>query len=137
MWKEDTELKFLSEGADAGRVIKGQPEANATNINKIEVERLSKYINQEVDFLKIDIEGSEVEVITEIEDKLHYVNNIFIEYHSFVNKSQELDKILTILSRNNFRYYIYSPSKLRQQPFIDKTEVLSIDCLLNICATKL
>jgi len=136
VWMEDTEIKFLSEGADAGRVVKDQQDSNAININKIEVERLSKYINQQVDFLKIDIEGSEVEVIKEIENKLSYVSNLFIEYHSFVDKSQELDQILAILSRNNFRYYIYSPSKLRQFPFVDNTEFLSMDCLLNICATK-
>jgi len=137
VWMEDTELEFLSEGADAGRVVNGRQESNAINIKKIKVERLSKYLDQEIDFLKIDIEGSETEVIKEIENKLSYVNNIFIEYHSFVNKSQELDQILAILSRNNFRYYIYSPSKLRKLPFIDKVDFLSMDCLLNICATKI
>ena len=135
VWIEEKELEFHFEGADAGRIVNQKLESNHY-VDKIKVEKLSKYIGKEVDFLKIDIEGAELEVLKEIEQKLHFVNNIFIEYHSFTSKTQELDVLLNLLSRNGFRYYIYSAAYIRTKPFLDKTDFLSMDCLLNICATR-
>jgi FkbM family methyltransferase len=137
VWKEDTVLTFFSEGADAGSVVNNNMGAISGSADQVEVTRLSNYIDREVDFLKLDIEGAEIEVIEEINNKLHLVKNLFIEYHSFKGKRQELDKILKILSDNGFRYYIYAPSPLRARPFIDDDTFLSIDCLLSICAQKI
>ncbi|MBK6621189.1 MAG: FkbM family methyltransferase [Saprospirales bacterium] len=72
----------------------------------VEVTRLSNYMTEEIDFLKLDIEGSEKYVIPEIAGKLHLVRNIFIEYHSFTHEQQYLSSILKLLEENNFRYYI-------------------------------
>lgn len=53
--------------------------------NKLSVKavRLSSFINEKVDLLKMDIEGSEVPVIEELkkEGKLSLVNTFLIEYH--------------------------------------------------------
>lgn len=44
--------------------------------------RLGSYINQEpVDFLKIDIEGAEFAVLSDIQDKLQLVKAIYVEVH--------------------------------------------------------
>ena len=56
--------------------------------------------------LKIDIEGAEVSVFESIRNQLNKVENIFMEYHSPTVGSQKLDRLLKILSENNFRYYI-------------------------------
>ena len=135
VWREEGELKFLSEGADSGKVV-GDGEQPAGTLSRIEVDRLSKYINRPVDFLKIDIEGAELEVLREIEQKLSLVTNLFIEYHSFTGQEQQLDQILEILSRQGFRYYIYSPTMLRNIPFVDKGDYHGMDGMLNICATR-
>jgi FkbM family methyltransferase len=58
--------------------------------------QLSKHIDREVDYLKLDIEGAEEIVIPEIKDKLPLVKEIYIEYHETQGRSF-LDKILTIL----------------------------------------
>jgi FkbM family methyltransferase len=134
VWKEDTEIIFNSEGADAGRII-DQDDHYHTH-TKVQVVRLSEFINEKVDLLKIDIEGAEVEVVKEISHKLFHVRNIFIEFHSYIHKPQELNKILEILSIHGFRYYIDSPSRLRKKPFVDKFEYHSMDFMLNIFATK-
>jgi FkbM family methyltransferase len=135
VWKEDAELSFESEGADAGR-IHSENGKEVPKLNKIIVERLSPYLNKEVDFLKIDIEGAELEVIREIAPRLSMVKNIFVEYHSFVNRPQQLDELLSILSGNGFRYYIYTAASLKDRPFVDKPDFLDMDCLLNICAFR-
>ena len=88
--------------------------------------------------LKIDIEGAEIEVIKDCRDVLNKANNIFIEFHSFINRRQELDVILQILSANNFRYFMKQPMD-RKIPFINKTNknYPEIDLQLNIFAYKI
>lgn len=75
--------------------------------------RLSKYINKEVDFLKLDIEGLEASVLREIEKKLHFVKNLIIEYHGDkTGKVNRIEDIVAILKKNNFKYKINYTSKL-------------------------
>lgn len=136
VWKENTTLNFINEGADANRITLINNDANNSPTYEVQAVKLSDYINEEVDFLKLDIEGAEVEVIKEIAFKLKYVKRIFIEYHSSENSGQELDIILDILTKNNFHYYIDSPNRTRRMPFIDKTNYLSFDFFLNIFAIQ-
>ena len=66
--------------------------------------RLSKFINKEVDFLKIDIEGMESVVLKELEPKLSLVREIVMEHH-VPRKSEELNSlkdIINILRKNGF-----------------------------------
>ncbi|MEM9830575.1 MAG: FkbM family methyltransferase [Bacteroidota bacterium] len=133
VWKEETILKFVSEGADAGRLVEGQP----NEVQKeVETARLKDYLQEPIDFLKIDIEGAEMEVIMDCKDQLHHADRIFIEYHSFVNKAQSLDKILEILKNSGFRYHIQSPGLQSKQPFIKINEMLGMDMQLNIYGFK-
>lgn len=136
LWDQEGKISFKNEGADAGRI---SFEGDSTEFKKtieIDTVRLSSYINGPVDFIKLDIEGAEVKVIQELEPKLVYVDNIFIEFHSFINSPQELDLILSILTRNKFRYYIDAPFRLRKNPFTDHNTLLSLDFLVNIYAIK-
>ena len=88
-------------------------------------------------FLKIDIEGAEIEVIKDCAENLDKVCNIFIEYHSFIGTRQLLDEILLILVDKNFRFFI-KPVNDRIQPFINRTNknYPQCDLQLNIFAYK-
>ena len=132
VWTEETKLSFYQEGSAGGRLEK------AKNDKTIQVETfdLKKIINQEVDFLKIDIEGAEFDILKDIEDNLHYVKNIFIEYHSKINNQQNLGEIINILKRKNFRYYVEDGYSNSINPFISRTEIDGFDNLLNIYAYK-
>ena len=134
LWINEGSISFFSEGADGGR-IQMIDDKNSTKMN-IECTKLSSFINEEVDFLKIDIEGAEFDVLNECKHKLHYINNLFIEYHSMVNQRQNLSDLLTILTDNGFRYYISSIGIHSAHPFIKKNETLGMDNQLNIFATK-
>ncbi len=133
LWSEITELPFMSDGADGGRLNKDN---NMFTIKKVQTTLLSKFITKRVDFLKIDIEGSELEVLIECKDKLHLVDNIFVEYHSFANKLQNLNLILQILSDNGFRYNIQHVGVLSNHPFEKIMIHAGMDNQLNIFATK-
>ena len=136
LYDKDSFLEFDSEGADAGKIVDQNDKLSYPNKIKVPTILLSKYIKQRVDFLKIDIEGAELIVLNEIKSKLHLVERIFIEYHSFENNDQNLSEILQILERFEFRYYISSGGLRNNFPYIEKKTYLGMDNQLNIFAFK-
>jgi len=133
LWSEETEIEFWHEGADGGRAIDIPDVRKAI---KVKTSILSKYLETKVDFLKLDIEGSEYEVLAESEKKLKNAERIYIEYHSFKDKPQKLGEILSILQKNSFRYSIREHGATSRQPFIQRREYLGVDLLLHIFAYK-
>ncbi len=130
--KEEGVVTFFQEGADGGRIDISNEIKNDHHVTKVKAYTLSSFIDKPVDFLKIDIEGTEREVLEEIKDKLWYVKNIFIEYHSFVNKQQNLAVILAILEKAGFRYYMNSIGVSSVHPFIERKEYAGVDLQINI-----
>lgn len=135
VWIEDTTLEFFSEGALAGSLVADF--GNKNNVMQIQAVDLKKYLNRKVDFLKIDIEGAENKIIFDIENHLHNVNFLFLEYHGIKKDDQNLDKILNLLTTNNFRYYIESAAhRLVNHPYIDESPV-AFDLQLNIFCKRI
>jgi FkbM family methyltransferase len=112
VWINDHELSFYSEGS-----LSGSSQVDfrgAKDVKKVKAVRLKTLLAEipEVDFLKIDIEGAEAEVLLDIESELHSVRNLFFEYHSIPGKQQVLGELLSLVTRVGFRYAIsgaYSP----------------------------
>ena len=79
---------------------------------KIQTVLLSDYINSEVDFLKLDIEGMETAVIEELAEKrkLALVREMIIEYHHHVPAGDDsLSRVLALLESSGFGYSIGAP----------------------------
>lgn len=131
-WTEDTTLQFSSEGADAGKV--GAQNTNAISVQAINLKSLLEK-EQRVDFLKIDIEGAEYEVLEHCQDALSKVQNIFVECHSYNASSQKIASVLSILNKQGFRYYIHNES-IRKSPFINRKKEQQMDMQLNIFAYR-
>jgi FkbM family methyltransferase len=126
IWKENTTLNFLSEGSLASRI--GGEEGKTI---KVKAKRLRDLLDRPVDFLKIDIEGAEYEVLKDIKDRLHVVNNIFLEYHGTFEQNKELNEMLGIVTDSGFRYYIKQALDNHPVPFVRK-ELNGYDVQLNI-----
>ena len=122
-------IHFFSEGADGGRI---HTNLESKNIYEVETIPLDDLIENNVDFLKMDIEGSETDVICH-SNKLKQVNEIFIEYHSFVDGDQRLGDLLSCLTENGFRYYIQTQF-CSKKPFMKVESQLGMDLQLNIFA---
>jgi FkbM family methyltransferase len=129
-WNADTVIDFFSEGADGGRKPTSNDKLNKTI--SVEAVRLKTFINKEVDFLKIDIEGAEYIVLNDIRDKLHLVKNIFVEFHSFANEEQMLPELLDLLKKAGFRFYISPTGNIARQPFLYRPEYLGMENHINI-----
>lgn len=130
LWDHETNLEFWSEGADGGLISDLDPLRLTSN--QIKAISLRPYLNRTVDFLKLDIEGSETIILRDIKSDLKNVKNIFVEYHSFVNQKQTLNEIIDILTNANFRLHISSPGLTSSTPFIHLNTYNNMDMQLNI-----
>jgi FkbM family methyltransferase len=128
VWSSNTTLPFLSDGADGGRVSSGSKRIS------VEAVMLNQFLDRDVDFLKIDIEGNELEVLKSCYNSLKNVSKIFIEYHSFKDSNQQLSDLLKILEDNHFRYFLNSATQ-RTKPFVFKSND-EMDLQVNIYAWK-
>ncbi len=135
LWNENTTLSFKSEGADGGLIT--DLDEKAVETESIEVISLKPYLNKTVDFLKLDIEGSETNVLKDIEKQLENVDRIFVEYHSFAGQPQTLNIIVNILSNAKFRLYMSIPGdNSLKSPFLGLRNYNNMDFQLNIFGFK-
>lgn len=134
VWINDATLSFESDGSLGGHIV--ETSEKNTIRNQIQAIRLKDYLNDEIDFLKIDIEGVEYEVLIDCQQELNNVKNLFIEYHSFLQNEQKLDEILLLLKKAGFRYYIKEAWNNMPFPFIDNRKS-HYDLQLNIFAYRL
>jgi len=133
VWKERTTLSFLAEGTLGGKVVEGDSVApSKLEIISIRTLRLRDYLTGSVDFLKLDIEGAEYEVLVDCAELLQNVHLLFVEYHSTPGKAQKLNEILEIISKAGFRYYIKEASHEVNFPFIESSQQTWFDLQLNI-----
>lgn len=131
---KESYVDFYCEGADGGRI--NTDESNAKTI-KVPTTSLREYLNQkEIHFLKLDIEGAEIDVLNDIKYNLQNVKMIFIEYHSFANKPQRIDELVNILTSNNYRVYINAPGLSPNNPFLDIPVIGDMDMQLNVYAIR-
>jgi FkbM family methyltransferase len=137
IWKEKTTLEFSATGALGGRLNDpNESVASGKHVIKVQTERLAEYLNEPVDFLKIDIEGPEVEVLQDCAHLLKNVKNLFVEYHSDPSKEQELDTLLSILKKAQFRIYIKEAWNNLPYPFLRNDYQPFYDLQLNIFAYR-
>ena len=132
IWVHNDGVEFQEEGGFSGRIPKP---GDKLNIVKADSFRLRDLLNQKVDFLKLDIEGAEFDVIKDCKDLLKNVDNLFIEYHSHINEIQNLHDILKIVTESGFRYHIHE-AYARKEPFVNNETMLGMDLQLNIYAKK-
>jgi FkbM family methyltransferase len=142
-WIEDTTLPFFSEGSLGGSSIVNH--LRKANPLTVKAERLRSLLaDKHVDFLKLDIEGAENEVLFDLDGDLGKVENMFVEYHSPVNKPQVLGDILSVITSAGFRYHIKaigdSTVDLLPFPFVDRVSSgfdlqLDIFCYRNSAMT--
>jgi FkbM family methyltransferase len=85
-------------------------QGNKEHMTEVESVKLSTFITQPVDLLKMDIEGSEFMVFQELAlaNKLKDIKEIVLEYHHHIptNNTDRFGAFLALLESNNFGYQI-------------------------------
>ncbi len=115
VWFREEVLTFKSEGSVGGKI-----DLNDSGTNMISVPglRLRNLLAEPVDFLKMDIEGAEYDVLKDCQDLLVNVKNLFIEYHVQPNEEQHLHEILDWVNKAGFKYYIKEAWNNMSYPFM-------------------
>lgn len=115
VWINEEGLLLGSESADSSSIY-----SNSSHKRRVPTVRLRDYLlaEERIDFLKIDIEGSEIEVLDDCRDALDNVQNLFVEFHSYIDHPQSLSSVVKVFEENGFRYYI-DTNQHRRRPFVN------------------
>jgi hypothetical protein len=79
----------------------------------VPLRRLSSYVNKPVDLLKLDVEGAEYSILSELAEsgKLRLVRRIHLEYHHHTDVAHDnLSAFLAVLEQHGFGYQIAAKS---------------------------
>jgi len=127
VWFNEEPLIFAKTGSLGGHIVKEKAE----NTIEIETIRLKDLLFEKIDFLKIDIEGPEYDILKDCGESLKNVENIFVEYHSFVGEPQMIGELLLILKSAGFKLYLKEAWDNMSEPFKGKSTSY-FDLQLNI-----
>lgn len=112
MLSSDTgERSFYIDADEAGSLTMSADSVYLANHREIRVmaDKLSNYIDTPVELLKLDIEGSEFDVMKELKDsgKLSHVKRMIIEYHHKIGSHpSRMGRFLSFLEEAGFEYQI-------------------------------
>jgi len=97
------DVDFAPDGSAGGQIT------TARKSIRVRMERLSDYLDEPIDFLKLNIEGEELPVLQETaaRGKLRNVRELVLEYHGWAQGEQRLGDILNLLDRNGYRYLVH------------------------------
>lgn len=77
------------------------------DIYSVRTVSLTDYLYEQVDFMKMNIEGAEWPVLDSAADKLRNINEMIIEYHHLPGLQRNLHNILRLLHDQGFEYLVY------------------------------
>jgi FkbM family methyltransferase len=102
VWVHAQGVDFTPEGSEGGSILGVGPSFRVDSL------RLRDFLAglTRVDFLKMDIEGAEAEVLQDCAELLGRVGFAFVESHCWRHRPQTLHQVLEILFRAGFRYYL-------------------------------
>lgn len=133
VWKDNNGVWFGEGQADDASIY---GEGQKKQIPSVRLrEELAK--EKHIDFLKIDIEGAEVEVLPDCADVLARVQHLFVEFHAYIGQPQALAKVMEVIEKAGFRYYI-DTNQHRKAPFVNHQyrNNTVMDLQLNISAWR-
>jgi FkbM family methyltransferase len=133
VWIKDGHIQFESAATEASKI--SHSTSNTVSVPCIDFRHFISQFPQ-IDFLKMDIEGAEFEVIKQCGETLRRVKNLFLEYHGYTSKPAELSTLLSILAAQGFSYYIRNAADTIPFPYehIEKEKVYNVQ--LNIFLTQ-
>lgn len=129
VWTQNTIITFYADGSMSSRIAK----ENDPNVTTVQATRLKDLLTAEIDFLKMDIEGAEFQVLKDIKSEFHLIKNLFIEYHGNFSQQNELIQILNWINDSGFTFYIKEAHNIYPRPFNPTSKhQTNFDVQLNI-----
>ncbi len=108
LWDTDGRLDLFVPGDQGGSLVaSANPARRGGTAVSVPCARLSSFIEREVDFLKIDVEGAELRILTDLAQsgKLRLIRQMVIEYHHNIpSEPAALSRLLHLLEDAGFTY---------------------------------
>ncbi len=133
VWNCETTLAFSSDDGSPRRISLG---AYSEDTIQVKTCRLRDQLSQEIDLLRLNIEGAEVDVLLDCADLLHHVRHLIVNYHSLFERPQRLDILLELLTKAGFRMQIQS-SLYSGSPLYRRLQSGGIDSKIQIFAARI
>lgn len=128
VWHRNETLHFRSMNSLGSMITKEKAE----DTYEVKAVRLKDILTTKISLLKMDIEGAEYEVLMDIRDKLHLVENLFIEYHGKFEDEYKLLELLNVISGAGMKFYIKEAMNIYNTPFLREKTTHPYDIQLNI-----
>jgi FkbM family methyltransferase len=113
LWNENTTLDFFTKKDEPGSPSMSTRKSRLQESNVIQVpgKRLSEFIQGPTDFVKLDVEGAEHEVLADLisSRKIDLIKQLVVEYHHRIRDERScMAKFLDQLERVGFEYQIHA-----------------------------
>lgn len=133
VWTSNGTISFASNASEASHVAEdGKGSQVVASIRLADVLAAEEQIH----FLKIDIEGAEWPVIQDCAPYLEKVENLFLEYHGKTYETSKLSGIMKILEQAGFAVYVQNAADNLTRPFLQKASNALYDVQLNLYCFK-
>ncbi|HWA27692.1 MAG TPA: FkbM family methyltransferase [Lacunisphaera sp.] len=129
----DGHARFQPDRADGGQLLPGAAAGDASAIG-VKLQRLSTFLPEAVDLLKLDIEGAEGDVLAEIAPALPRVKALFLEWHSRPG-ARGLGRAVDLLESAGFDCFVQVAQGPRQ-PFLEPGPAEGFSQQLNLYALR-
>jgi FkbM family methyltransferase len=110
LWDENSSVELFRDPASQGALLMSTSAARMRGpAITVPARKLSEFIDCEVDFLKLDVEGAELRIMRELSDsgKLQSVREMAVEYHHRLpGEPSAMSAFLGIMEENGFEYQI-------------------------------
>jgi FkbM family methyltransferase len=113
VWTENGDKPFASfekVNTLSGHLVEVGSRRSGSTVVQTPTVDLCGYLQKEVDFLKMDIEGAEFAVVEHCACLLYNVAQILVEVHHYVERSGQLVQLLATLKDAGFEIALYQPS---------------------------
>lgn len=105
VWIETSWAQFEDDITDGGNLRRGNQGTQSVKVRTIP---LADYLEEPIDFVKMDIEGAELEVLRNCANQLVNVNKLIVEFHHLFDKAEELGEVLNILHSAGYHVAVNS-----------------------------
>jgi FkbM family methyltransferase len=135
LWSVAGPVPFREHADDTSHIVPTAGPMDQGTVDAITLGSILSGCDREVDFLKVDIEGAEVDVLQEACSHLPRVRRMFVEYHQFAGRRQQLSELLAMIADAGF-VYVVDASRRVPQTFDRNTAPESLVFTANIYADR-
>jgi FkbM family methyltransferase len=132
VWTCETSLPFLLQHVHPGRLLGQDSGGDAIQVQTC---RLRDFLSEEIDLLRLNVEGAETDVLVDCYDLLPNVHNVIVNYHSILGRPQRLDVLMGILTEAGF-LMDFRANNPTSSPLLFRHLCGQVDSKLNIFAYR-